>query len=93
MWADLARHFRLEPDRVALTGYSMGGYGTYKLGMQWPDLFGAAFTTVGPPAASGFLDTGLDLSTDSITEEERERTLAWYREHHDHGDRDHGGPR
>jgi hypothetical protein len=59
VWADLARHFRLEPDRVALTGYSMGGYGTYKLGMQWPDLFGAAFTTVGPPAAGGFLDTGL----------------------------------
>ena len=34
---------------------------------------------------AGFLDTGLDLSTDSITEAERERTLAWYREHHDHG--------
>ena len=33
---------------------------------------------------AGFLDTGLDLSTDSITEAERERTLAWYREHHDH---------
>lgn len=37
---------------------------------------------------AGFLDTGLDLSTDSITEAERERTLAWYREHHDHGDLD-----
>ena len=30
----------------------MGGYGTYKLGMQWPDLFGAAFTTVGPAASA-----------------------------------------
>jgi hypothetical protein len=57
VWADLARHFRLDPTRVALSGYSMGGYGTYKLGMQWPDLFGAAFTTVGPPVASGYLDT------------------------------------
>ena len=37
---------------------------------------------------AGFLDTGLDLSTDSVTEGERERTLAWYREHHDHGDLD-----
>ncbi len=37
---------------------------------------------------AGFLDTGLDLTTDSITEAERERTLAWYREHHDHGDLD-----
>ena len=59
VWADLAHHFRLDPDRVALSGYSMGGYGTYKLGMQWPDLFGAAFTTVGPPAAGRFLDTNL----------------------------------
>jgi hypothetical protein len=57
VWTDLARHFRLDPTRVALSGYSMGGYGTYKLGMQWPDLFGAAFTTVGPPLAPGYLDT------------------------------------
>ena len=35
----------------------MGGYGTYKLGLQWPDLFGAAFTTVGPPVAPGYLNT------------------------------------
>lgn len=49
VWADVARHFELDPEKVALTGYSMGGYGTYKLGTQYPDLFGKAFTTVGPP--------------------------------------------
>jgi hypothetical protein len=37
---------------------------------------------------AAFLDTGLDLSTDTATEGERERTLAWYREHHDHGELD-----
>lgn len=37
---------------------------------------------------AGFLDTGLDLRTDGITADERARTLAWYREHHDHGDLD-----
>lgn len=37
---------------------------------------------------AGFLDTGLDLTTDGITAAERARTLAWYREHHDHGDLD-----
>ena len=57
VWADLARHFRVDPNHVALSGYSMGGYGTYKLGLQWPDLFGAAFTTVGPPVAPGYLNT------------------------------------
>src|SRR4029077_16084341 len=35
-----------------------------------------------------FLGIGLDLSTDAFTEEEKERTLAWYREVHDHGDLD-----
>nr|MBA3305971.1 prolyl oligopeptidase family serine peptidase [Thermoleophilaceae bacterium] len=49
VWADVARRFTLDSERVALTGYSMGGYGTYKLGTQYPDLFGRAFTTVGPP--------------------------------------------
>ncbi|MBW3562442.1 MAG: hypothetical protein KY437_08100 [Actinobacteria bacterium] len=49
VWNDVARHFSLDPDRAAIAGYSMGGYGTYRLGGLYPDLFGAAFTTVGPP--------------------------------------------
>ena len=49
VWADVARNFNLDSEQVALSGYSMGGYGTYKLGTQYPDLFGKAFTTVGPP--------------------------------------------
>jgi len=49
VWADVARHFSLDSERVALSGYSMGGYGTYKLGTQYPDLFGRAFTAVAPP--------------------------------------------
>ncbi|HEX5271550.1 MAG TPA: dienelactone hydrolase family protein, partial [Gemmataceae bacterium] len=50
MWADIAKHYRLDLTRTALTGYSMGGYATYKLGTQFPDLFAKAFVTVGPPA-------------------------------------------
>jgi len=48
-WADVARRFSLDPQRTYLSGYSMGGYGTYKLGVEYPDLFAKAFTTVGPP--------------------------------------------
>jgi hypothetical protein len=51
VWADVARHYPLDPDWTALSGYSMGGYGTFKLASQYPDLFGRAQTTVGP---SGF---------------------------------------
>jgi hypothetical protein len=50
MWADVAAHFTLDPDRVASSGYSMGGYATYRLPTLYPDLFGKAFTQVGPPA-------------------------------------------
>ena len=48
VWADVARRFRLDPRRAAITGYSMGGYATYKLGTQFPDLFAAGQPTVGP---------------------------------------------
>jgi alkylhydroperoxidase/carboxymuconolactone decarboxylase family protein YurZ len=35
-----------------------------------------------------FLGAGIDFTTDAFTEEEKARTLAWYREHHDVGDLD-----
>ena len=50
VWADVNRHFDLDPDRAYVSGYSMGGYGSYKLGVEYPDLWARAFTTVGPPA-------------------------------------------
>jgi MYXO-CTERM domain-containing protein len=50
MWNDVAHHYLLDPTKTTLTGYSMGGYATYKLGTQFPDLFARAFVTVGPPA-------------------------------------------
>jgi predicted esterase len=53
-WADVARHFTLDPDSVALAGYSMGGYGAYRLAVHNPDLFGRVFTGVGLPANQGW---------------------------------------
>jgi poly(3-hydroxybutyrate) depolymerase len=49
MWNDVVSRYSLDPDRTALTGYSMGGYATYRLGTLYPDLFGKAMTIVGPP--------------------------------------------
>jgi pimeloyl-ACP methyl ester carboxylesterase len=51
--ADVAAHYHLDPDRAALSGYSMGGIGTFQLGEQFPDLFGKAFSI------SGTDDTGM----------------------------------
>jgi len=49
MWADVAARFPLNPADTAIAGYSMGGYATYKFATQFPDLFGKAQPTVGPP--------------------------------------------
>jgi dienelactone hydrolase len=51
VWADVARHFKLDPGYTAVSGYSMGGYGTYKFATQYPDLFAAAQPVVGPPGS------------------------------------------
>ncbi len=50
--ADVAAHYHLDPGHAALSGYSMGGIGTFQLGEQFPDLFGKAFSI------SGTDDTG-----------------------------------
>ncbi len=46
-WADLAAHYRLDPTWTVVTGYSMGGMGTFKLAEEFPDLFAKAQPTVG----------------------------------------------
>src|SRR5581483_11533418 len=47
VWADIARLYPLNPSYSDITGYSMGGIGTFKLGSQFPDLFARAQPTVG----------------------------------------------
>ena len=49
MWADTAARYTLDPEWTAISGYSMGGYATYKLGAQFPDLFAKGQPVVGPP--------------------------------------------
>jgi hypothetical protein len=47
VWADVSRRYHLNPAYTEITGYSMGGFGTFKLGSQFPDLFARAQPTVG----------------------------------------------
>lgn len=67
MWADVARHYRLNPDRTDVTGYSMGGGGTYRLASRWPDLWARAFPIVGPPTSAA-----------SFTSLRNVPVMAWY---------------
>ena len=41
------RRYPLDPRRTTVTGYSMGGFGTFKLATKFPDLFARAQPTVG----------------------------------------------
>lgn len=50
VWADAKRHYVYDEDRVVVSGYSMGGYGTYRLTTIIPDSFASAVSVVGPPA-------------------------------------------
>jgi predicted esterase len=50
-WADVARHYKLDPSQATVSGYSMGGFGTYRLLARYPDLFSRGFSTVGIPGA------------------------------------------
>ncbi|MGH2730442.1 MAG: prolyl oligopeptidase family serine peptidase [Actinomycetota bacterium] len=66
-WADVARHYDLDPERVGINGYSMGGYGTFKLTAQYPDLFGKAFPVVGPPGEGIYAGAGDTVDAESNT--------------------------
>lgn len=47
--ADAKQHYRIDPDRVYLTGISMGGIGSFYMASQHPELFAA----VAPIAGDG----------------------------------------
>ncbi len=38
---EMLEHYKIDPDRVYLTGLSMGGYGTWAIASAWPERFAA----------------------------------------------------
>jgi pimeloyl-ACP methyl ester carboxylesterase len=48
VWHALAQSYSLDPARTAITGYSMGGWGSYKLAFEHPDDFAGALVLDGP---------------------------------------------
>lgn len=61
---DAARaEYRIDPDRIILTGMSNGGIGTYLIGLNHPDLFAALvpMASVLPPALFPLLDNASQL--------------------------------
>ena len=50
VWRQLALGFKLDTERTVMSGYSMGGYASYLLGLTYPDLFAEAMPLAGPPS-------------------------------------------
>ena len=73
VWADVARRYPLDPDWTAITGYSMGGYGTYKLAPSSPTCSRRAADRR-RPAGPGHL--GAPGSSRRRVEHERDARLA-----------------
>ena len=48
VWHALGASFNLDPERTVLSGYSMGGWAGYKLGLAYPDLFAKTVVMAGP---------------------------------------------
>jgi hypothetical protein len=49
VWHALATSYRLDARRTVISGYSMGGWASYKFGLEHPDLFSQAMPLEGPP--------------------------------------------
>jgi predicted peptidase len=45
--------YRIDPERVVVTGFSMGGAGVWFFGGKYPDRFSAAIPVAGRPPATG----------------------------------------
>jgi predicted esterase len=44
---EVKRAYRIDPDRIYLTGHSMGGFGTWSIAMNHPDVFAALAPVAG----------------------------------------------
>ncbi len=50
VWRSLADSYALDPERTVISGYSMGGWASYKLAFEHPDDFAGALVLDGPVA-------------------------------------------
>jgi pimeloyl-ACP methyl ester carboxylesterase len=64
VWARVAEQLGTDPNRTVVAGYSMGGYGTYKFALSYPEVFAQAVVLAGPPTCGVRLVPGTDIPAD-----------------------------
>ena len=62
--ARVAEQLGTDPNRTVIAGYSMGGYGAYRLGLAYPEVFAQAVVLAGPPTCGVRLLPDVDLPAD-----------------------------
>ncbi|RAV06231.1 peptidase [Mycolicibacterium sp. GF69] len=64
VWARVAEQLGTDRDRTVVAGYSMGGYGAYKFGLTYPQVFAQAVVLAGPPVCGVRLLPNVDIPGD-----------------------------
>jgi pimeloyl-ACP methyl ester carboxylesterase len=64
VWARVAEQLGTDPNRTVVSGYSMGGYAAYKLGLTYPEVFAQAVVLAGPPTCGVRLLSDVDIPAD-----------------------------
>jgi len=60
---ELAKHiFNIDSDRIYLAGFSMGGGGTFELGLKYPDIWAACVPVCGTMNNLDLVSNGMNLS-------------------------------
>jgi predicted esterase len=58
--ASLKKRFAVDENRVILTGYSMGGFGTWNIGLRFPDRFAALIPYAGGLSRAEYIGLRVD---------------------------------
>ncbi|HUB75343.1 MAG TPA: prolyl oligopeptidase family serine peptidase [Solirubrobacteraceae bacterium] len=65
VWHQLASDYDLNPDTTVISGYSMGGFASYKLALEYPDLFAEAMPLEGPVVCGERFVEGVETAAGS----------------------------
>ena len=65
VWHQLASDYDLNPDATVMSGYSMGGFASYKLALEYPDLFAQAMPLEGPVVCGERFVEGVETAAGS----------------------------
>ncbi|MCW3018200.1 MAG: peptidase, partial [Solirubrobacterales bacterium] len=72
VWHQLAADYDLNPDATVISGYSMGGFASYKLALEYPDLFAQAMPLEGPVVCGERIVEGVETAAGSGGECEKD---------------------